>query len=567
MDNCIHFTLTYKNYKEFIMNASIFSKIVALLLISMMLLTAVGCDMASIFGDMMIDEGNGINQDDTSLLGKYTGIGKETESTSRETAEAPTEIAGEETDVCLPEDTAEPEFSLPIGELDFEGKDISILCTLQQDTPNEWKFTATEDQVDEVITKVNQKVMNDLNLSMSTTAITYNGNYTDYTSRVIEMITKDVVAAINEFEISSNYATATAAPAIRDYAANLLDEDLFPYLDFSLPCWNSNFVKNNTVHDRLFYATGDIGTSTIDSAIVMWHNEELYYRYRESTDPENLQELAIEGGWTWEVLNDWTKRLYLDLDGLAGITQDDTFALIAPERNSYCKTAFASAWDINFVQNNGNNTHSLNISVPALQTAVDSYKELFSNYGTSTNATLQHFANGNSLFYIGRLDDGYKSDSALRESELMSTGNISLLPLPKLNEEQESYKTALDGNYTLLLALKHDNIDGEALSAFLQYGAELWNRNFKPYYIETHILLKHLTHTEDQHARTSAILYDMLDNIDFDYENVYSSQLGNVTDFWTRAITSSQGINSLYNSNKSNYESAIIDTDTWFKSK
>ena len=566
MDNCIHFTLTYKNYKEFIMNASIFSKIVALLLISMMLLTAVGCDMASIFGDMMIDEGNGINQADTSELGKYTGIGKETESTSRETAEAPTEIAGEETDVCLPEDTAEPEFSLPIGELDFEGKDISILCTLQQDTPNEWKFTATEDQVDAVITKVNQKVMNDLNLSMSTTTITYNGNYTDYTSRVIEMITQDVVAAINEFEISSNYATATAAPSIRDYAANLLDEDLFPYLDFSLPCWNASFVKNNTVRGRLHYVVGDIGTSNIDSAVVMWHNEDLYNMHREDGDPENLQELVLEGGWTYDVLNDWTKRLYFDLDGLAGITPDDSFALIAPAQNSYYRNAFASAWDLRFVEDNGTGTHSLCVDTAALQTALNNFNTLFSNYGTSTKSTVTNFANGNSLFYIGRLDEGYKNGSILKESEIMNTASCSLLPLPKFSINQESYKTALVDDHTLLLVLKHDNPDGEAISAFLQYSAELWNQHFKPYYVDSHILLKNLTHTGDQHARTQVILKDILDNIDYDYENVYSPQLSNVTNLWTQAITSGQNISSLYRSNELNYMAAISDTDTWFKS-
>ena len=149
----------------------------------------------------------------------------------------------------------------------------------------------------------------------------------------------------------------------------------------------------------------------------------------------------------------------------------------------------------------------------------------------------------------------------------MSKAACSVLPLPKLNMDQESYKTALDEDHSLLLALKHDDLNGAALSALLQYSAELWNKEIKPYYIESHILLKYLTHTGDQHARSSAILYDILDNIDFDYENVYSSQLGNVTDFWTQALASPQRINSLYTSTKAGYESAISDTDAWFKSK
>ena len=410
--------------------------------------------------------------------------------------------------------------------------------------------------------------MNDLNLSMATTTVPYNNNYGEYASNVINTITNDVLAEINEYDLSSNFATPTASLEIRDFAANLLDKDLFPYLDFSLPCWNANFVKNNTVNGNLFYAVGDIGTTTVDSAIVMWYNEELYNNNRESRDPENLQELAIEGFWTYETLFDWTNRLYLDLDGLPGITADDTFALIAPEKSSYCASAFASAWDISFVKENGNNTHTFSIDIPALKYAVDCYKELLSAYGTTTDSTAKKFANGNSLFYIGRLDDGYRNGSELRESELMSMAACSMLPMPKFNMDQESYKTALAGEHSLLLALNHDDYrSGVALSAFLQYSTELWSKEIKPYYIESHILLKHLTHTGDQHARTSAILYDMLDNIDFDYENVYSSQLGNVTNFWNQVLTSSQEISTLYNSHKSNYESAISDTDAWFKSK
>ena len=138
------------------MKTSCFSKIIALALVSLMLLGAVGCDMASIFGDMLVDEGNGINQADTSILGKYTGKSTDSkndaEETGEETAESPTEMIGEETDVRENEDTAEIEFSVPLGDLDFEGEEISILCAIQQNIPNEWQFTAAEDQVDNTFT-------------------------------------------------------------------------------------------------------------------------------------------------------------------------------------------------------------------------------------------------------------------------------------------------------------------------------------------------------------------------------------------------------------------------------
>ena len=214
--------------------------------------------------------------------------------------------------------------------LDFEGERVTVLVRDYFANSREWYKQSPEDELDEAIAMRNVAVSEALNIELDFEWVPDNGSdYYGYVERFHGMITDDVDNGFHYYDISANFGGPSVSAAIRDYTLNLMDKDLFPYFDFSLPCWNRTMVENTCFNGRLHYISGDINLSMFDAAMVIWHNKTLYDRNREPTDPENIQELALEGYWTYEELYKWTSTFYEDSNGTAGRQEDDTYALMA----------------------------------------------------------------------------------------------------------------------------------------------------------------------------------------------------------------------------------------------
>ena len=541
------------------MKKSILLKITSLSLVAIMMLFAVGCDLEAIFGDIDVD-GNGQYEDFSNIYNQMSD-------------KIPSEGDGKFTAIM-----GEPSFAFPPSyneQLDFEEEEIAILYRDYIQNSREWYKATPEDELDEAIAMRNEKVQDELNVKIVWYPVASNGNdYTEYTTRFHDMVTNDVLSGTHYYDISANFGYPTTSSNIRDYTTNLLDTSLFPYFNFELPCWNQSIVENTTFDGRLHYIAGDVNLSMFDAAVVVWHNKSLYDEKKLDTDPENMQQLALDGLWTYDELYRWTSVFYENTNFTdAGKDVNDTYALLAAQTSGapMPRDAFPYAWDLNFVITNDDGTHSFDIKGNRkIEEALIKCRNLLRGPGTFDTSSAQIFAEGTAIFYMERLYAGYDANMAIREME----DKYGLLPMPKYNTNQEQYATTSQDYYNLMFVLDHLDSDtptkGDAVSAFLQYSTELTHSDVLGYYFNRIVTPKFFG-TDDSEGtvtRSIAIFDIIINNIKFDYCYIYRSQLNNINHLWLFATdpgssNANDTFEKIYSADELNFTKAIKDTDTW----
>ena len=563
---------------------------ICLLLVAVMMLFAVGCDMSEIFGDIEV-EGNGryedlselynnaaekLTEDNSHNKNNNHGSGDKNETDrnhqnnqnngQNNNSNKPPQYDGK-TDMY-----GDPAFesAVPTDELDFGGKEIAVLYRDYIHNSREWYKEYPEDELDEAIAMRNEAVEETLGVKILWEPIASNGNdYTEYTARFHAMVMSDVTSGTHYYDISANFGYPTVAPSIRDYAANLLDMDEFPYFDFSLPCWNQSIVENTTVNNRFYYVAGALNLSMFDAACVIWQNKTMYDQWKEPTDPDNLQALALEGKWTYDELYRWTSVFYKNTNmAMPGRDIDDQYALIANyNASAVVIDAIPYAWDLDFVVTNHNGTHSFDISGnEKAETALQRYRNILHGVGTSTEGGVYRFAQGKAIFYMDRLYSDYNSNMAIREME----DKYALLPLPKYDQYQKEYATTAADYFTLMFVLDHFESDipthGEEVSAFLQYATEMSYTGVRGYYLHRIIKPKFFGYDDSEGtvSRSAALLDTVVNNIEFSFASIYSPRLNNISHLWRQACQGTDTFEAMYMRNRDDFDRAIYDTDCWF---
>ena len=453
------------------------------------------------------------------------------------------------------------------GELDFDGAEVTVLYRDYIQNSREWYKETTEDVIDEAVATRNYFVEQNLNVKICWAPVASNGNdYTEYTARFHDMVVSDVNSGRHYYDISANFGYSTASNNIREFTTNLLDEDLFPYFDFSLPCWNQAIVNNTTINDQLYYVAGDVNLSVFDAACVIWHNKTLYDANKLDTDPENLQQHALNGNWTRDDLHRWTSAFYVD-NGYVSDSRDgnDTYALLANSNDPMPRDAFAYAWDLEFVVENNDGTHTFNIvSNRKIETALFNARALLRAAGTYSTSNANMFASGRAIFFMEKLYAGKDQNMAIRQMD----DTYALLPMPKYDTDQTKYYTTAQDYYTLMFVLDHSYskvpTKGDEVSAFLQLSCETSYLGIRDYYFENVVMPKFSSTAEN-----SKKIFDIIINgIRFDYCYVYSPQLNNINHLWRDALAPGLGatdtLEKMYLADKYDFETAVITTDRWF---
>ena len=461
----------------------------------------------------------------------------------------------------------EPSFTgvVPTDELDFEGEDLTVIYRSGEIIEREWHKESPEDELDEAVAMRNAAVTETLNLSISYEVVPW-GSYDESSVRFNNMVLQDVTGKLHYYDIVANFAYSAAYPTIRDCNADLRDNELFPYFDFSLPCWNQAIVQRTTINDHLFYVAGDINISLFDSAMVMWYNKTLYDKKKEATDPENVQDLALGGQWTYDELYRWASRIYEDSNGEDGRQGNDTYGFGVGKRGSGNPApgdAIPHAWDLNFLTEKNDGTHEYNIigNTKAAE-AMTKFRNLYDANGTCEGmATVGHFAAGSYVFYSSVIYPGKTANMAIREMD----DKYGLLPMPKYDLDQEQYGTTATDGYSLMTILAHDDIEGEAASAYLQLATEESYTSVRGYYFNRIIKPKYFgTDDSEGTVSKSIALFDIIvANIEFEFWNIYSAQLNNIAWLWRDTVGIEGTLESEFNASAEAFNKALVETDAW----
>jgi len=207
-----------------------------------------------------------------------------------------------------------------------------------------------------------------------------------------------------------------------------------PVVDFSKPWWNTNAMEAMSVGDKAYFMAGDYAVP-YQGMLGLCFNKELM---DDLGIEEDLYSLTWEGKWTADVLYSMMEKATMDVNGDGIMDAEDRFGLIT--------NGFYDAWQYGFGQ--GMTTRDENgFPVPSIHTErmysiVETVYQLYNSdacYVTGyVNATFpvsdfyKIVLEGDSLFFTFDVGGLY---GYLRDIDY----NFGILPLPKLDEQQESY--------------------------------------------------------------------------------------------------------------------------------
>ncbi|MBQ7336010.1 MAG: hypothetical protein IJW92_06020, partial [Clostridia bacterium] len=111
-------------------------------------------------------------------------------------------------------------------------------------------------------------------------------------------------------------ATAATKGLLADIAA-------YENIDLAGEWYDRNSIKQLAMGDKVYYLSGDMNISTMDSAIVTIFNEQLYAE--KMPNGENLYQLVKDGKWTVEKMMEIAKAITVDRkeDGVLDATTSD----------------------------------------------------------------------------------------------------------------------------------------------------------------------------------------------------------------------------------------------------
>lgn len=208
------------------------------------------------------------------------------------------------------------------------------------------------------------------------------------------------------------------------------------YIDYGKPYYISGLSEVADLNGKLYFLAGDSSLGYLKNIYCLVYNTDLAENI--GID-EDIGQLALDGGWTSDKLNTLAEAAYIDLNGDGNVDTGDLLGYY--ERNWLHRQGFLYGYGSEMIQKIDGEykfVYGTELDVGIVE-AVN--KLTFNTKGSmvfgATDAdgayasTADGFMNGTVLFMTAEL----REVEAFRDME----DDFLVLPIPKYNEEQESY--------------------------------------------------------------------------------------------------------------------------------
>ena len=254
--------------------------------------------------------------------------------------------------------------------------------------------------------------------------------------------------------------------------------------------YNTALMSDMTLtEDRQVLIASDYFLDVLRAMLVLPFNLSMYTEYAtDDADAAKLYQMVLDGKWTWDQL--------LSYNGVASsagsATIDDSRILMAIANGGMMASGFLYSTDYTIYKQDGDKY--------TLKTTCSELQQLFSKAGTlsgvrgivmlpgesaAVGESNRKFTSGESLFatvnMLGILETA--------DFQGMAQGSLSILPIPKLNENRE-YST-LTNSRARVGALSYHSTNQAAMSAYIQLSTEE-SGTVKNTYFDDAILGKYL---------------------------------------------------------------------------
>lgn len=248
----------------------------------------------------------------------------------------------------------------------------------------------------------------------------------------VKILKNGVMAGDDVCEFIFPHATVGVASMVTERL--LYDWNQMSYVDMFMPWWNNTMSSALSLGGHLYYVSGDI--------VLTWQgmNAILFNKSYSETADKDLYALAFDGKWTMDTLSSSIKNTTEDLDGDGKFTKADKYGYLDHIAGGgaylYCADITITKQDDNgypYLAMNTERTVNLVQKFYDLIYSGDVFLDTYSSSSYSTSTYRQMLLEGRS--FLTCLDIG-SMYPYLREIEF----DFGILPLPKYDENQESYR-------------------------------------------------------------------------------------------------------------------------------
>ena len=280
-----------------------------------------------------------------------------------------------------------------------------------------------------------------------------------YTHNQAEYIIDSVLAGDHAFDAAAIHSTSACAALI--VADAVLSFDHLEYCDLSKPWWIQGFSENCSMFDENYFGISSACWAYYQGAGSLLFNKDLA-KERELPD---IYELVRKGEWTVDKLIELTKNFSEDLNNDGIFNEEDRLAIACSD---FAKMNFwYGAFRQSTVSRGENDEPEYHVNSSRMVNVVEKLNTLFhaGRRGSVYKANVEDpvydemFVEGRLLFYVA----SPSTAASFREYDI----NFGIIPLPKLDKNQERYGSWVDP-WHLTLCVPSDNTDHERTSVILE---------------------------------------------------------------------------------------------------
>ncbi len=473
------------------------------------------------------------------LLPTFTACAESETNTETTEADSTVDVTAGAEEETVPEETemtrANTPDTLPDG-LDFGGLDINFLHLDGNKQKRElYVEEDTGDALDSAIFARNMAVEERLNLKIAPAP----------SGEPHSAAQTAVTAGIDDYQVVGGQQYQLMKQATQGLYYNVNE---LKYIDTEQPWWAQNFVEAATIgNDRLYYLTGDATMTLLMNMGVVYVNNSIFENMYGPVD--DLYQLVLEGGWNYDVMQNYVEGTYIDANGDTTRDVDDIYGFAA--HTISMMDYLVGGADFRFCDYDDEGYPYLIInSERAVSFAEELQKLMYENTGTyilegsvaGEETGIAKFSEDTLMFLPFRAETSEK----LRDME----SDYAILPCPKFGEDQENYSTAVHDSATVL-CIPITNVERiDATTAFLEAFAAESYRTVTDVYFGT--LLKE-KFARDENVAT---IFDIiLEGVYFDFACLHSYALNSIGQIF-RSTTSDRGATfaSFYQKNAKAYD-------------
>lgn len=330
--------------------------------------------------------------------------------------------------------------------------------------------------------------------------------------------------------------------------------DLEP-ISLEKPWWNQDILKEATVYDSLYFATGAIAYSQLRRASVIWYNKDLYNEYFSASGKKDIYQVVRDGDWTIGYMYDLTSAVFQDNDNNGEKSSGDVVGLGGEAHSANGQMdgwLYALGCDVTKMNESTGlpeacfyNEHTIKAH-EALVNLYSNNNGAFCKFGSSSSVGDTWFTNGNVMMQLATFKEG--------EGYRDLSFNFGLLPLPKYDSDQESYRTITESISSMVAVLStvEDNRLEMVASTVELMAAESY-KTVIPTYVNQVLMSKQANAPED-----AEMAQTILDSLVYSFGAIFSGQMNSVHKAF-RTVDGSLDLANDYQSKGPTYESNIAD--------